>query len=103
MNWYKKAMNWEPFLSNLHKERDSLRDEAAKAGRKLGHVLEGWGPMNSCYCRKCGAYAKIDGVYASDDKKSFYGAAFLNPCSVNFDTPPNFTEFRNPSYEKSVL
>ena len=105
MNWYKKAKQkeWSSFLNDLHKKRDRIRNKATSLGAKLGHILEPWGPMDSCYRRKCGAYAKINGILADHDGKTFYGAAFINPCNVNFNTPPNFTKFENPNPKHSVI
>ena len=104
MNWYKKAnKDWKPFLNNLHEKKDEARKKAEQIGKELGHFLDGWGPMNSCYCRKCGAYAKINGFYETGETKTFYGAAFTNPCNVKFDNNYNFSEFKNPNPKNCVL
>lgn len=105
MNWYKKTKQkeWGPFLNNLNIKRKKMRMEAENKGSKLGHVLEGWSTMESCYCRKCGAYAKINGVLTDHDGEIFYGSAFLNRCNVNFDTPPNFSKYENPNPKYTVI
>ena len=104
MSWYKKAhKDWKDFLNNLHIEKEKVRKEASEKAKKLEHFLDGWTPINSCYCRKCGAYAKINGFYGTDEKITFYGDAFTNKCRVSFDNAPNFKEYSNPNPTNAVL
>lgn len=106
-NWYKKAQqsnkDWKPFLKELYLKKENLRKKAEKKGAVLGHFLDGWSPMNSCYCRKCGAYAKINGFYSTDEKETFYGAAFMNKCHVNFNNAPEFNKYKNPNPKNAIL
>ncbi len=107
MNWYKTAKqnnkDWKPFLKELYIKKENIRKKAEEKGATLGHYLDGWSPINSCYCRKCGAYAKINGFYGIDEKKTFYGAAFLNKCSVNFNNSPEFSKYENPNPKNAIL
>ncbi len=107
MNWYKTAKqnnkDWKPFLKKLYIKKENIRKKAEEKGAVLGHFLDGWNPMNSCYCRKCGAYAKINGVYGTDEKETFYGAAFVNKCHVNFNNAPEFSKYENPNPKNTVL
>ena len=110
MNWYKAsnkviAENWDNFLEDLHERKEAVREEATKMGEKLGHTLNAWTSLNSCVCRKCGAYAKINGFYGSDEKVSFDGAAFSNPCNVVFNNVDDyeFEEFTNPNPKNAIL
>ncbi len=95
-------MNWYDKLKEVHSRCDTLRAEAtdlgAKLGHKLGHKLEGWTTLQSCYCRKCGMFAKINGVYGKDDGPTFYGSAFINPCKVNFNNGDSYKwqKYENP-------
>lgn len=96
-------MNWFEKIKQVHDHADVLRAEASAAGNKLGHRLEGWTTMNSCYCRKCGMYAKINGVYAADSGPKFYGSAFINPCKVNFDGPYVWEKYDNPRPTNAIV
>ncbi len=108
MNWYKIAnepRNWKDVIEEVHKKRARLRREAEEKGSKLGHFLDGWNTSESCHCRKCGAYAKINGVlsdipYAGPQ---FYGSAFINPCNVNFSTPYEFSKFESPNPKDALV
>lgn len=82
MNWYKKNA-----IEEYHLKRSSKLVEAEQEAAGLGHVLGGWTSLNTCRCRKCGAYAKVHDLLGSNDLsifKEFYGAAFLNECNVRF-------------------
>ena len=104
MNLYKRT-TWKPILEKVHAKRAKAQEQAEKMGEKLGHFLDAWTTMNNCTCRKCGAYAKINGVYGSDEKVSFYGSAFSNPCNVNFNNVNDyeFEAYSNPSHEKALV
>jgi len=106
--WYSKLMehkDWGTFLPELNKRKMSLRTKAETDAAKLGHRLEGWSPYNSCYCRKCGAYARIDDVYCpTNSTNKFFGSAFLNKC-IKFEGDENFQfdEYKNPHNPHAVF
>jgi len=83
MNWYKKNA-----IEEYHSLRDKTLTEAEDKASVLGHNLKGWTSLNTCRCRKCGAYAKVHDLLISNESSiynKFYGAAFLNKCNVVFE------------------
>jgi hypothetical protein len=98
------GMNWYEKLNEVHERGDRLRRQAAEMGSKLGHRLEGWTNLHNCVCRRCGAYAKINGVYTEHDGQQFYGSAFTNPCNVQFSNAEAYEwkPFTNP-WPKNAL
>lgn len=83
-------MNWFEKIKEVHEKADRLRSQAEVMAEKLGHKLEGWTTLQNCVCRKCGAYAKINNVYANSNGPNFVGAAFTNMCSVKFSNADSY-------------
>ncbi len=109
MNWYKKSItlerkDWGNFLKKFHLKRDVLRKEAENKASLLGHYLDALTTMDSCKCRKCGATAKINGVfYDCGNKNMFNGVVFKDKCTVNFDNAPPFSVFTNPNPRNALV
>ena len=103
MNWYKKNA-----IEEYHFLRDKDLKDAESRASKLGHFLDGWTSLNTCRCRKCGAYAKVHDIFAKDETdvfNKFYGAAFLNKCSVKFKDEDNyqFPEYSIPINRQQII
>lgn len=105
-NWLQKAAgkNWGDFIATINTKRDALRTQAEQICKDQGHIIFPWTCMNSSQCRKCGRTVYLHNIHGQTSGPDVDGRAIKERCDVGFETPYQFSEFRQQDYNgKTVI